>query len=226
VFEHFNALTFPYIQMAKLPLRYQIISTGTATNSMRAFCGTVISEGGFSPLGQIFSYGNFTSTGVTGSNSVGVLVPIMGIRLKASNPANRATLKLKNLDVFSSTTAAAGAWQILLNPVISGATPPSWTEYSTIGGPRAAQSSVEVKQYGDYVAGTTVTGGHILYSGFYAQRANETIYQSTDELIAAYAAGTNIAGTVADELILVANVVISAGSAPQLFGMLQWIEFL
>lgn len=226
VFEHFNVLVFPYIQMAKLPLRYQILGTGT--NAVRVFCGTVISEGGISPIGQVFTYGNFTSTGVQiNSNNPQHRVPIIGIRLRNTVPYNRVTLKLKDMDLFSTTTASAGSWQLLLNPTISGATG-TWTNYSTLGDPLSAQSAVQYIQYATIASPTptNVVGGHILYSGFYSQRANVTINQTTDELIAALAAGTNIAGTVADEIILVANVVANAGAAPAIFALLRWIEFL
>jgi hypothetical protein len=56
-----NTLTSPYMRTANLPIRYEIRGNNPAqtnTVSMRQICSSVISEGGYNPLGYSFSISN------------------------------------------------------------------------------------------------------------------------------------------------------------------------
>jgi hypothetical protein len=57
-----NSLTAPYMLSPNLPIRYEIISTSGATGSLVQICSTVISEGGYTPIGRAFSIGTDPNT--------------------------------------------------------------------------------------------------------------------------------------------------------------------
>lgn len=52
-----NLLTAPYMLSQNLPIRYEIITTYGETGSLVQICSTVISEGGYTPIGRSFSAG-------------------------------------------------------------------------------------------------------------------------------------------------------------------------
>lgn len=57
-----NSLTAPYMLSPNLPIRYEIVSTSDATGSLVQICTTVISEGGYTPIGRAFSVGTDPNT--------------------------------------------------------------------------------------------------------------------------------------------------------------------
>ena len=97
-FKHFAALPKPYNRMAKLPLRYEIKTDGSNSGEMRMMCGTVISEGGYMPLGHIHSVGRGTNWFSLVDNSER---PILSLRLK--NSFNRVTVRLRSLSVITGS---------------------------------------------------------------------------------------------------------------------------
>jgi hypothetical protein len=76
-----NNLTFPYIRSAYLPLRYEIQSSQNQAQSisMKQICCTMISEGGYSPIGLIRSY---LMESFRGLNSTS-FTPVLSIRLNS-----------------------------------------------------------------------------------------------------------------------------------------------
>ena len=56
---HVNSLTAPYTNTINLPVSHQIIcNTAAQTGSMTQICSTVISEGGYNPIGRPFTVSN------------------------------------------------------------------------------------------------------------------------------------------------------------------------
>jgi hypothetical protein len=221
-FTHINELTAPYIPMAKLPVRYEIRSTG-GEGSMRMICGTVISEGGFSPLGRTFSYGLYASTASYHIPANDTFYPLIGLRIRSAERFNRVTMKLKNIDIFDLTNNTWGAWKILLNPTITGGG--VWTAVDS-----ARESAVEylpILVDGARTPTTTATGGFTLYSDYYITRTNSVIAASTDELIAATPITTGLSG-IPDTIVLVANNTTTGGggNACDLLALIKWIEFM
>jgi hypothetical protein len=75
-----NTLTAPYMRTPNLPVRYEIRGNNasqTDTVSMRQICSTVISEGGFNPIGYPFTISNNT-TGISVTTSETPLLVLLG----------------------------------------------------------------------------------------------------------------------------------------------------
>lgn len=147
-FNHANVVNTVYMTTANLPVRYEAISTTGASNDMYQICCTVISEGGFrDDLGIPHS----ASNGATGI-SVTSRRSILTIRPKATfnSIVNRGSIVPEAVDLF--VTTATAFYEVVYGGALGGT--PSWTSASE-------NSIVEYD-----VAGTTVTGGEVLDTGF------------------------------------------------------------
>lgn len=74
-----NSLTAPYMLSPNLPSRYQILSTSGATGSLVQICSTVISEGGYTPIGRAFSAGTNPNTSISVTTNETPIIAITGI---------------------------------------------------------------------------------------------------------------------------------------------------
>jgi hypothetical protein len=206
---HTNSLLAPYFYTAKLPLRYEITSTGS-TGAMRMICGTVLSEGGFVPFGANYSTGIYNG-GYQLTNDAR-FHPVKSISLRTTAPFYRGTLKIKSVDLFSPD-AAYFSWQVVLN--------------TTIGNSSTAFSDFDVTNNSiartrTHVPTETITGGTVIYSGFVSSRAVIQLGNTTDELIAAHGLTSNIAGTPDTYTLAVQRV--SGSNNPYIYAVINWIE--
>jgi hypothetical protein len=222
VFNRDNTLQEPYIPMAKLPMRYEITSNGGA-NEMRMMCGTVISEGGVTLLGKEFTRGLFKfSDRITISSesaSTNPYVPIMALRLRSTSRYNRATIKIKAVDLFSIDANKFGSWQLLLNPTnIVG----SWVDVDVSNG-----SVAQVAFNNTTRTALTITSntGFPLYTDYYTTRVNSRIEITQDAVVAAYPITTNISGTT-DTVVLVANHISTGADNVAVLAFLRWVELI
>ena len=145
IFHHANILNKVYMTTASLPVRYELTSTGPSA-TMRAICSTVISEGGYVNRSQTRAIG----TGLSGKNlSDTAYRPLVCLRLKSAN-IDSIVVPTK-FDLYGIQQAAF-VYQIILNPVLTGA---SWTSAGT-------NSSVEYD-----ISATEVTGGPVVDQGIF-----------------------------------------------------------
>jgi hypothetical protein len=112
-----------------------------------------------------------------------------------------------------------------VNPTYT--TPPVWTNYYPTYNPTTI-ASCSSAQIGTFVNpdSNPVTGGHIIFSGFVVSRDQSVLGFSTDELIATFPVGSNIAGDVPDEVVLAVNVITSSGGNPSIFAFMEWLELM
>jgi hypothetical protein len=207
-----SAVRQPYFKMAKLPLRYEITSSGSA-NSMRMICGTVISEGGYNNIGTTFN--EISDGGFSLTNSA--YRPVFSLSLRADGagviPYERTTIKIKGIDLFNVNNNY-GAWKLLLNATISD-TSSSFQNYDSVN------SSARVRHHS---TSATYSGGFILDSGFFAGRLNEKLITSVDEIVTAIPLSSSIDGQTQDVITLIAKEVGSGGGSPVMVYSFSWIE--
>ena len=135
-FSNFAENNIPYNRMAKLPVRYEIVTFGANNGEMRMQCGTIMSEGGYQPVGRQWAAGlgyTFRTAQNTG------LKPMFAIRLKSA--FNRTTVKLRSLII--SVDGSVGRdihWQLIRLPNASRLTGASWVAAERINGAAAAPS--------------------------------------------------------------------------------------
>jgi hypothetical protein len=214
-FTHTNILTMPYIPMAKLPLRYEITgSLGATQSELRMLCGTALSEGGYTPITRVLTDGLYTGTAKSITKGVGVgLVPLLAIKIRQVYPFNRVSIKLKSIDIFNTTGGnSGGAWVALLNPDLSGGT---FTDYN---------SSISAAQICKTGMVTNLTGGSILFSGFYATRDYNQLNSSIDELNASQPITMGLSGN--PDIVVIAANNLGATAAADLYYFVKWVEYI
>jgi len=96
IFNHSNFQEGPYASRASLPIRYEIKRSGRTNGSMRQICSTVISDGGFTPIGNVYEAVK-SSPKTVSSTEEGLIT----IRLRSET--RRATTTPISFIVFSST---------------------------------------------------------------------------------------------------------------------------
>lgn len=97
-FYHANNLETTYMSTGTLPPRFEIEATGpNSTGSMLEICSTVISEGGYEPLGPRFTVGNNVGIDIDTTDER----PLLAIRLK--DAFKRGTAQLLSINIVNTT---------------------------------------------------------------------------------------------------------------------------
>jgi hypothetical protein len=124
IFHHSNDLTTVYMSNPNLPVRCEILNTGTTTGAyLDQICSTVLSEGGYVEAGIDWAVTTPTLRTVT----AGATLPIMAIRLKTSfrTYANRIIVRMGNLNMFSDGESIK--WRLLKLPDSTYIDDTTWT---------------------------------------------------------------------------------------------------
>jgi len=119
-FQHASQAEFTdtYMRTANLPVAYAIASTGGA-GSMKQICSSVISGGGFNPLGKTNAAQNVSPVSI----SSGLTQLVLGIRLKEDS--FEYTIDPKMLSILTTSNGNA-LWVLSINPTYSGTV--TWTD--------------------------------------------------------------------------------------------------
>jgi hypothetical protein len=198
-FHHANILNKVYMTSATLPLRYELISTGPAA-TMRAICSTVMSEGGHSNR----SFTRAIGTSLTGKNlSTTAYRPLVCLRMKST--ALDSIVIPTAFDVYGLQQAAF-AYQVILNPTLTGA---SWTSADT-------DSTVEYD-----LSATALSGGKVVTQGiFVGSNKGGSAMVTSNEIDFSQQLGRTIAG-VSDIWCLAALATTTNDDA---VGIVNWQE--
>ena len=207
--EHANITAKPYMSTPNLPLRYQMITTGSSpATRMRCICSAVLSEGGTDDIGIVHR----ASTGGAAltTDTENALFAMLAIRLKATHIG--ATVKFLAAQLQIQSASEYLEWQLLFNPTVAGAA----LSFSNI-----ANSAC---QFALGVTANTVTGGTQITGGYSETGGGNTGGASdSGALASALKLGINIAGDSLDEMILCVRP-IGAVSAINVEGGLTWRE--
>lgn len=213
---NFNNLFQPYTASINLPICYSIHSNTNpvaAAYNFTQICSTVISEGGYTPLGRPFS----VSTGLSAiSIGGGNEEPLLFLRGNTSNTNYyHQNIIPTNLSMICSSTNNLVLYKLVL--FLAGTytgTPPTWTNVN---------SSYSVAQYSLNPSGYNSTNGIVLDEGYFYGRGTNT-FSTLGEVFATQLLQitSDIVGN-SDILALTATFVSSSGST-DVFGTLQWQE--
>jgi hypothetical protein len=198
-----NTATIPWASTPNLPLRYQIITTGSSpASSMRCICSTVISEGGVDPPGKTHSH---ATTAHVNANTADTIYALVGVRLKAAQVG--ATIEYVLVSVISETNDDF-EWQIIHNPTVAGT--------FTYGD--KTNSAVQIATGNTANPSTnTITGGTVLARGFGTQNAAASSPLGNTESIKL---GVKLDGTLDTQVLAVRPL----GANADIQGALTWRE--
>lgn len=169
-FNHANNVNKVYMTTATLPLSYRIENTTEIASAatLKQICSSVMSEGGYEPIGPIYTGG----AGVGGVASISSETLFAAIRMKAGRTGN--VIMPAQLDAAADGNSIA-QWRLYLNPTVSG----TWNDAAN------GRGNVEVMSAG------TISGGTVLLTGFTSGRSAAGF---TPESALALSLGVNASG--------------------------------
>jgi hypothetical protein len=201
--------TQPYMATANLPVRYELVNTGTAsaTATMACICAKVDSEGGFEPAGIQYS----ASRGVVAKSTTTTLLPLVSIRPGPTfgGITNRGWVLPQSVELFgiSSPNVVNLYYQIIWNATLTGA---SWTAVNTNA----------MGQYDVTATAVSLGSGAVIEDGYSVTNANKG---GLGAALAATFSGRPLVnsfdGTTPDTLTLAARTI--SGTA-DLYGTITW----
>lgn len=215
-----NILTQPYTNSINLPICYSIHNSlpgGGSSNNFKQICSTVISEGGYAPLGRPFS----VSTGSPSAVNIGSNVeePILFLRGNVNNPNYyHQNIIPTGLSMICSSTNDLILYKLeyfLAGTYIG--TEPIWSNVN---------SNYSVAQYaGNLSTGYNNTNAITLDQGYFYGRGSNTVSSLGDVFTSQVLQLTSNIINQSDILVLTATFVsTSSGSSTNVFGTLSWQE--
>lgn len=129
-FDNSNNLDTVYMSSPNLPVRCEILNTGTTAGGyFDQICSTVMSEGGYVEAGQDWAVTNTPRLLTSGQT-----LPIMAIRLKTAfrTYKNRMIVRMGNLNMFSDGENIK--WRLIKLPDGSQLTETTWTSVDADSG--------------------------------------------------------------------------------------------
>lgn len=181
-FHHSNVVTSVYMSTPNLPVRYEVSSTGPATELVH-ICSSVMSEGGLEPLGLSRARSVPERTNLSSST----VYAIMGLRLKTTHLG--VTLQQLGVSLYSSSNSAF-RFRLLFRPTFNNPGSITWTDETNSG-----------VQYATAVNTVTLaTEGTVLDAGYMSAQVRQVILNLQNAL----RPGAAYDGT-RDELWLVAT---------------------
>ena len=213
-----NSLTQPYTNSINLPICYSIHSTTLvgSSNNFKQICSTVISEGGYAPLGRPFSISTGSPTPVTITSNVEE--PILFLRGNTSNTNyNHQNIIPKSISMICSSTNDLILYKLVL--FLAGTytgTTPSWNNVN---------ANYSVAQYaGNLASGYNSTNGIVLDEGYFYGRGINTFSALGDVFTSQVLQITSNITNDSDILVLTATFVTTGGSTTNVFGTIAWQE--
>ena len=213
-----NILTAPYTNSINLPICYSIhnsSATVTPANNFTQICSTVISEGGYSPLGRPFSISTGSPTPV--AIAANVEEPLLFLRGNVANPNYyHQNIIPKDLSMICSATNDLILYKLeyFLAGTYTG-TQPTWIN---------VDSAYSVAQYARNLAtGYNNTNAITLDQGYFYGRGTNTFSSLGDVFTNQVLQMTSNITNDSDILVLTATFVSSSGST-NVFGTISWQE--
>ena len=200
-FNHANAINTVYMTSAILPVSYKITNSASIASSARLkqICSTVISEGGYQPVGPIYVAGR----GADSFTAISSETMVAAIRM--------ASGRTDNVIIPSQVDASLGGnpasnivaqWRLRLNPTISG----TWLPAGN------GRGNVEVMSSGTFSGGTVIGAGLV---------ASRSAIEFDPESGLALSLGQDIDGN-SDVIALT----VQCSSSENATGLLGWREIV
>jgi hypothetical protein len=215
-----NSLTAPYMVNPNLPVRYQLtVNDSNTTAKLTQICSSVMSEGGYNPIGKPFSISN----GITGiaAPTAGTETAILAIRGNSAtgSPTNNRyyhqNIVPTLLNIFTTTTDNIYyTVRLYLAPNTPTINDASWN---------AVDASNSVVQYaiGTNITAINPTTSIIVDTGYAAGRGG-IVVQSLESIYSNVLQITSNISNVSDVILITAQRV--TGTNPLVYASFNWQE--
>jgi hypothetical protein len=213
-----NILTEPYTNSINLPICYSIHNSsvgGGSSNNFKQICSTVISEGGYTPLGRPFSISTGSPTAI--QIAANIEEPILFLRGNVNNTNYyHQNIIPTGLSIICSSTNDLILYK--LEYFVAGTytgTTPAWVNVS---------NNYSVAQYAPNLAtGYNNTNAITLDQGYFYGRGTNTFSSLGDVFTSQILQLTSNITNESDIIVLTATFVSASGTT-NVFGTLSWQE--
>lgn len=198
----------PYCLTASLPVRYEIFSSGAGgAGSLTQICSTVISEGGYNPIGKSFSASsNTTTTSVNGTET-----PLFAIKgISTYNHENILPTGISLLDITNNSS-----FLYKLRLFQAPATDPGTFVWNNV-------NNNSVTRYAIAPTAVTLTNSIILDQGYIYGKSNiifgdlSSVFNNINQIT------SDINGN--SDILLVTGQLVSGGSSVDIVSAMTWQE--
>jgi hypothetical protein len=206
----------PYISSCNLPIRYMIQSDGPGqSGSMIQICSTVISEGGYNPIGRPFSVANTTGISINNTGA-GELIMLM---IRGGNSAGNYYHQIIvpyaiNLVDTGSSNLLCYRIRLYKDGDLPTASPISWNDVNT---------NNSIVQYSITSTGFTASNSIIINQGFFSGKGS-VVYGNLSNVFDSQSLQlTSNYANVSDILVITAQMINGTNST--IYSDVNWNEF-
>jgi hypothetical protein len=216
-----NGLTAPYMITPNLPIRYEVRNNGSTGNvSLTQICSSVITEGGYNPIGKPFSINNGTIPVTLSDTTEILLLAIRGNMTNSSNINNRynhENILPTNLNILAaSSTNIVYYIRLYLAPNIAN-TGSDWT-WSNVNSNSITQYIVNT---GSNITNFTTTNSILVGSGYLSNNSIISFGSLSDIFSNLIQITSNI--TNQSDIITISALKLSGGTTTA-YASLDWTE--
>ena len=210
-----NSLTGPYTTEINLPVCYSIHSGTTGgTGSLTQICSTVISEGGYQPIGKAFSINsNSSGTSIAGET---VILSLRG----GSNVGNynHQNIIPKSIDILDSGTNNVFLYKIRI--FRDGNVPLAGMSWIDIDSP----SYSSVTQYSISTGTVSTDSSIIVEEGLFLGKSSVTVNDLSSVFTNNILQITSNISNISDILCLTCTL-LATGTNPKIYATISWNEY-
>ncbi len=211
-FTHLNQLTAPYTTSINLPLSYSLFGTvGGQSGSLTQICCTVLSEGGYNPVGRPFTVASTAETNVPQAETA-----ILALRGGAAS-YNHQNIVPTASSIIDSTNNNTLLYRLRLYPAGTSAGTITWTDVN---------STYSVAQFAPHanITGFTTTGSIVVDSAYFLGKGSNIFSDLGNTFSNLLLQITSDIADVSDILVLTCTRV-NTGTDAKVSATLSWNEF-
>ena len=211
-----NVLTAPYMLTPNLPIRHEIRLTSSSSKvTLTQICSSVISEGGYNPIGSPFSINNGTSgidTGIT-ETPILALSANMSTASSSNNKYNHQNIVPSSISVFGVSNPDF-LIRIRLYLAPNSPTVTTW-------------AAVNVNSVAQYALGggtniTNINNTNILVESIYATGKNTSVFKGLDNVFTNLTQITSDIENTNSSVLLITAQTLSGNS--DIYASINWNE--
>lgn len=210
-FTHINQLTAPYTRSINLPITFALFgATAGQSGSLTQICSTVISEGGYNPVGRPFTVSSSSETNVPQSE-----VPVLALRGGAA-AYNHQNIIPSASSIIDSTNNNTLLYRLRLYPAGTSAGTIAWSDVN---------SAYSVAQYATNAAitGFVTTGSIVIDSAYFLGKGSNVFSNLAATFSTLLVQVTADITNVSDILVLTCTRV-NSGTDAKVSASLSWQE--
>lgn len=210
-----NSLSLePYMSSSNLPIRYMIQSGVNQSGSMIQICSTVISEGGYNPVGRPFSISNTTGVAINNIGAGEVIILMIRGGNTSGNYYHQNIIPYA-IDLVDVTNNNLLCYRIRLYK--DGAEPttpsPTWLDVNT---------NNSIVQYSTTSSGFTTTNSIIVNQGFFSGKGSIQFKNLSNVFESQSLQITSNCSNVSDILVITAQIL--NGNNSTVYADINWNE--